>query len=310
MRPCRAVPPARRRARVRAPSPSRTGAMIPCSCPAVPAWMPLPLVWQCHEHILHGGHEFAGGGSTAPRATDASPGEPRRLDGGLSNPKAPGPLARPPASDAWRPSLPLARVRCSCTRGERPREGLAAAVAVEKRCRPRFPWTAPLPPWAVCPSSQGLLLPLVGADEVAQAGAALADDVEGDDVHADALGLGVHREPEQGEACGTWPAPPCRWRARAWSRSPPRACGRSSRARGRARPRPRPRRRPPPRRTASRARGRRSRASRGRTWRACAPPWQPRRLSSRRRSSAPRSGRWPAAAGSRSWSRSCSLPRT
>ena len=54
---------------------------------------------------------------------------------------------------------PLARVRCSCARGERPREGLAAAVAVEKRCRPRSPWTAPLPPWAVCPSSQGLTPP-------------------------------------------------------------------------------------------------------------------------------------------------------
>ena len=94
---------------------------------------------------------------------------------------------------------PLARVRCPRARGERPREGLAAAVAGQRGCRPRSPWTAPLPPWAVRPSSQGLLLPLVGADEVAQAGAALADDVEGDDVHADAFGLGMHREPQQGE---------------------------------------------------------------------------------------------------------------
>jgi hypothetical protein len=45
----------------------------------------------------------------------------------------------------------------------------------------------------------GLLLPLIGADEVAEPGAALADDVEGDDVHAHALGLGMPREPQQGE---------------------------------------------------------------------------------------------------------------
>ena len=33
---------------------------------------------------------------------------------------------------------PLARVRCPCARGERPREGLAAAVAVEKGVPPTF----------------------------------------------------------------------------------------------------------------------------------------------------------------------------
>ena len=35
-------------------------------------------------------------------------------------------------------AFPLARVRCSCMRGERPREGLAAAVAVTKGVPPTF----------------------------------------------------------------------------------------------------------------------------------------------------------------------------
>jgi len=73
--------------RARAPSPFPMGTMIPCSCPVVLAWMPLPLVWQCHEHILHGGHELAGGGSTEPRAADAFPDEPRRPDRGPPAPR-------------------------------------------------------------------------------------------------------------------------------------------------------------------------------------------------------------------------------
>jgi len=155
MRPCRAVPPARRRARARAPSPFPMGTMIPCSCPVVLAWMPLPLVWQCHEHILHGGHELAGGGSTEPRAADAFPDEPRRPDRG------------PPAPRRWDHWQGWLRRMHGDHRSPRARQvslrARGAAVGGlgchrgRSVLRPRVS-----------------LLPRVGADEVVQAGAALA----------------------------------------------------------------------------------------------------------------------------------------